>query len=58
MRVVYDGPIDAVEVPEANAIAVRGKSIEVPDELGKRLCEQAVWSEAKPKQAAKKEVAD
>lgn len=60
MRVVYDGPIDAVEIPEANAIAVRGEPIEVPDDLGKRLCEQATWSEVKSakKPAQKEEVAD
>jgi hypothetical protein len=47
--VVYNGPIDAVEVPAANCIAVRGEPIEVPDEVGKSLCQQDTWSESKPK---------
>lgn len=49
MLVVYSGPIDAVEVPAANCIAVRGEPIEVPDEVGKSLCQQDTWSESKPK---------
>lgn len=43
MRVVYKGPIDAVEVPAANCIAVRGEPIEVPDEVGVSLIEQGTW---------------
>lgn len=40
MRVVYSGPIDAVEIPEANCIAVRDEAFDVDDELGARLIEQ------------------
>lgn len=49
MLVVYSGPIDAVEIPAANCIAVRGEPIEVPDEVGKSLCQQDTWAESKPK---------
>lgn len=49
MLVVYSGPIDAVEVPAANCIAVRGEPVEVPDEVGKSLCQQDTWTESKPK---------
>ncbi len=48
MLVVYNGPIDAVEVPAANCIAVRGEPIEVPDEVGVSLIEQGTW-DAEPK---------
>jgi hypothetical protein len=56
--VVYSGPIDAVEVPAANCIAVRGEPIEVPDEVGKSLLEQDTWSESKPKKTESKKDGD
>lgn len=43
MLVVYNGPIDAVEVPAANCIAVRGEPVEVPAEVGASLIEQGTW---------------
>jgi hypothetical protein len=46
--VVYSGPTDAVEVPAANCIAVRGEPVEVPDEVGASLIEQGTW-DADPK---------
>ncbi|PWK81731.1 hypothetical protein C8D88_116143 [Lentzea atacamensis] len=57
MLVVYGGPTDAVEVPAANCVAVRGEPVEVPDEVGKSLLEQDTWSEvkAKPKAENKKD---
>ncbi len=48
MFVVYSGPTDAVEVPAANCIAVRGEPIEVPDDVGASLIEQGTW-DAEPK---------
>lgn len=48
MLIVYSGPIDAVEVPAANCIAVRGEPTEVPDEVGASLIEQGTW-DADPK---------
>jgi hypothetical protein len=47
MKITYDGPIDAVEIAETGQVVERGHSVEVPDELGKRLCEQDIWSETK-----------
>ncbi len=58
MLVVYGGPIDAVEVPAANCIAVRGEPVEVPDEVGKSLLEQDTWTESKPKKAESKKDGD
>ena len=56
MHVVYSGPIDSVEIAELGLTAPRGKVVEVPDELGKRLCEQSVWEQANtPKPAVSEE---
>lgn len=43
MRVVYEGPIDAVELPELRAVVKRGESIEVADDFGAALIEQRIW---------------
>lgn len=58
MRVIYDGPLDGVElaVPgERGTLTVwRGDAIEVPDEVGLSLIEQDIWSKApEPKKPAK-----
>lgn len=47
MRIVYEGPFSAVHVPDLgdDRIVPRGVPIEVPDELGARLAEQADWRE-------------
>lgn len=58
MLVVYSGPIDVVEVPAANCIAVRGEPVEVPNEVGKSLLEQDTWSEVKTKPKADKKDGD
>lgn len=47
--VVYDGPFEAVEVPEAGIVAERGKPVDVDEEIAARLLEQDTWREAKPK---------
>lgn len=44
MQVKYDGPHEAVEIAETGQIAARGGTVEVSDDLGRRLCEQATWS--------------
>lgn len=43
MQVVYDGPSPSVSVPQHGINAERGEAVEVPDELGERLCRQATW---------------
>lgn len=40
-RITYTGPHDEVEIPSAGVVCKRGESVEVPDELGKSLLEQA-----------------
>lgn len=48
MRVTYEGPLDAVELPDLVEVVVkRGQTIEVSDKLGARLIEQSCWDEAK-----------
>lgn len=48
MKVRYAGPLEAVEVPVGDDVLVvgRGKTVEVPDELGQRLLQQDVWEES------------
>jgi hypothetical protein len=48
MKVTYNGPIDAVEIAATGHVVERGQTVEVPDDLGKSLCEQDIWTEAKP----------
>ena len=49
MEVVYIGPHEAVDVPEAgNAVARRGVPIEVDEAVAKRLLKQDTWSGLKP----------
>ena len=43
MLLVYEGPHDAVEVPDAELICVRGEPIEVPEDVAKRLLHQHTW---------------
>ena len=47
MRVTYDGPHDAVDVPDAALTAQRGETVEVPDKIAKSLIESGMWREAK-----------
>ena len=47
MHVIYTGPFEAVEIAELGRVARYGEDVEVPDELGARLCEQACWQPAK-----------
>lgn len=49
MRVRYDGPIDAVELPQLDSVVVhRGETVELPDELGEALVQQSCWTEEAP----------
>ncbi len=49
MRVRYDGPFDSVDVPAAGITVERGDTVEVTDEIGESLVEQADWSKASAK---------
>lgn len=56
MRVIYDGPLDGVEIAvpgERSSLTVmRGEVIEVPADFGERLIEQDIWTKAPaPKKA-------
>ena len=53
MRITYDGPFDAVEIAPTGQIVERGKSVDVPDEIGKSLCEQDTWTETKTRTVKK-----
>lgn len=58
MLIVYEGPIDAVEVPALGLIAERGVPVEVDTDLvdeAKKLLEQGCWSEVKPGKKTSKE---
>lgn len=44
MKLIYGGPIDEVEVPDAGIVATRGEPVEVPDDVAARLLEQDTWS--------------
>lgn len=47
MFVVYTGPHAAVDVPSAGLVDVeRGKSTEVPDDVGAGLVQQEYWDKA------------
>lgn len=47
MKLVYEGPIDVVEVPSAGITAERGQPVEIPDEVAKGLLVQDTWTEAR-----------
>lgn len=58
MRVIYDGPLDGVDLPvpgeRAPRTVLRGDVIEVPADFGERLLEQDIWTKApEPKKPAK-----
>jgi hypothetical protein len=42
-RIVYNGPLDAVEIVLTRDVVQRGKSIEVPDDLAESLASQSDW---------------
>ena len=47
MWVKYEGPLDEVVIPTAgDVLAVRGRKVEVPTEIGRTLIEQEHWSRA------------
>jgi hypothetical protein len=46
VKLVYDGPHDAVEVPAAGVVAERGKAVEVADDVAADLLEQDTWKKA------------
>jgi len=41
VKLTYTGPYDEVEIPSAGVVCKRGETVDVPDELGKSLLEQA-----------------
>jgi len=49
MRVVYPGPIDAVEIAATGQIVRCGETVEVPDDIGKSLVSQGWGKQAKKK---------
>lgn len=57
MRVVYDGPIDRVEITlpgdRKPTVAARGDVIEVPPEFGEHLLRQSIWRKAPAPKAPK-----
>jgi len=48
MHVIYDGPGDGVRLAPVHGDVwmPRGEPVEVPDDLGERLCEQRVFTAA------------
>ena len=46
MKIVYEGPLEAVEIADTGQIAERGTPIDVASDLAGRLLEQADWSKA------------
>jgi hypothetical protein len=54
MQIRYTGPHDVVEVPDADLIAIRGESVQVPDHVAVRLLDQDTWTKVPdPKTPAK-----
>ena len=50
MYVKYTGPGRGrgFRLPDGNEVhAAKGQAVEVPDDVGKSLCRQSVWEEAK-----------
>ncbi|GAB3429830.1 hypothetical protein [Actinophytocola sediminis] len=43
MRVTYTGPFDGVEIAALGVVVERGKSVEVDDDIGVTLLDQAGW---------------
>lgn len=49
MRIVYTGPLAAVEIPGARIVNVRpGAPVDVPEDIGKTLVGSRDWEEAPP----------
>jgi hypothetical protein len=44
MQLRYTGPHDIVEVPDAELIAKRGETVEVPDTIAASLIAQGTWT--------------
>jgi hypothetical protein len=58
MKVIYDGPYEAVELPlspSRTEVVEKGESIDVPDDIAKNLIEQGTWVEPKASHRSKKE---
>lgn len=57
MHVIYDGPIDRVDIamPGRNndIHAIRGVPVEVPEDVGRSLIRQSTWTKATTTKAAK-----
>lgn len=44
MRLRYNGPHhDGVEIPELGLVVAHGETIDVPDDVGRRLAENPDW---------------
>jgi hypothetical protein len=55
MRVTYEGPHDAVEIPAAGLTVARGETVEVPDEIGASLLRQGTFTEVRGGRVTKEE---
>lgn len=44
MLVTWQGPSPLQSVPDAGIVAERDVPVDVPDEIGRRLLDQATWS--------------
>lgn len=52
ISLIYSGPHDEVEVPDApGVVAQRDVPVDVPEEVAKRLTEQSTWTRAETKKA-------
>lgn len=51
--IVYQGPIDAVEIAATGQVAVRGVPVDVRDDIADNLIEQGWKLASKPKTAPK-----
>jgi hypothetical protein len=49
VKVVYRGPHAEVEIAATGDFVRNGETVEVPEEVGKSLCEQDTWEPAPSK---------
>lgn len=55
MRVRYVGPHKTVEIAATGQTCERGKTVDVPADIGRELVKQASWKKATPPKKKKKE---
>jgi hypothetical protein len=58
VKLIYEGPIDEVEVPDAGVVARRGEPVEIDDDLARLLLKQDTWAEAPAEKPAGKKGAE